>query len=124
MRIYSSIGEEHYDGYVADFRRTKPGSLKKEKVTASEDADDATLAYSQGLIEKDGLSPLLAAVFADPDGNPHFVGDEQFRDHVIALMVEYDCQLAAADPNKATESSTDEPVPDPARIDLPGNYLG
>lgn len=101
-----------YDGFIADFRYVRPGSLLGDHITAPAIGDrEPSDEYYKSRQAHGGYQPLLAAVFADPDGKPHFVGDPAMIDHAQSLMA----QINAMDKDYQ---------PEYADTVIPENYLG
>jgi hypothetical protein len=115
LRLYEEVGDELIDGFVADFRRAKPGSFSSVTIHLPEDASSLDHRIAADAITTH--SPLLAAVFEDPDGNAHFMGDASLSAHVELLMNATDAMV---------ESSTGSTKPSqaPEETEVPGYYYG
>ncbi len=117
MRVYGPVNGELVDGYIADFRHVKPGSIGVEMIHIPDNATafDRTMAANAA----NNSRALLAAVFRDPDGNPHLVGDLSLAEHIETLMSLTD--------DAATKKPLVEQIPaaiTDARFTEPGYYHG
>jgi hypothetical protein len=104
LRIHEQIGDLLVDGFIADCRYLKPGSLTPEIILPSETDTDFDKKWVEENKVRQQLVPLLGAVFSDPDGKPHFSGDEKLQGYVSSLMDSVDAQIAKS--KTPTEAKT------------------
>lgn len=94
VRIHEQIDDEVIDGFIADCRYLKPGSITPQTILSDESDSDLDKKIVEGSNDRERLKPLLGAVFLDPDGKPHFSGDENLQNHIVSLMEAVDAQVA------------------------------
>lgn len=109
LRIHEQIDDSLVDGFIADCRYLKPGSLTPEMILPSETDTDFDKKWAEDNKVRQQLKPLLGAVFSDPDGKPHFSGDENLQGYVTSLMETVDAQNAKSKTPTDTKVVT-EPV--------------
>ena len=107
VRIHEEIDGEMVEGFIADCRHLTPGSITSEMILPTESDTDLDKTIAGDSKNRQRLEPLLGAVFLDPDGKPHFSGDENLRDHIVSLMEAVDAQMAKS---KTGDKSATEPV--------------
>lgn len=93
-RVFQPIDGELIDGFVADLRLVRPGTIDSEVIHVPEEASEFDVKYAENNRLENGMKPLLAVVFSDPDGALHFMGDDRLTDHVQVLMSEMDARTA------------------------------
>ncbi|HWB39105.1 MAG TPA: hypothetical protein VG604_02570 [Candidatus Saccharimonadales bacterium] len=105
MRLLDILPDgELADGFIADMRHIKPGDVGSSTIHLPENAPGFDLAFAANNTQSQGYRPLLAAVFTDPDGEPHFVGDERLKTHVEMLMSTVDDRTAKKDTTASTQN--------------------
>lgn len=118
MRVLETHDGEVVDGYVADLRHIHAGKIDSQIIYRTSESGQDIDAYDGPQLLDTDMQPLLAAVFNDPDGNPHFVGDSRMVSHAEALMAHVDARTGV------TQYSEVQPVADEPQ-DIPeGYYLG
>lgn len=105
MRVCRLVDGAVASYYVADMRYCPPDGLPSDYLDIEPTDDALTQDHRRSVIERDGIVRVVAAVFRDPDGEPHFVGDDSFQSHVQALMVRTD-ELAEG-PDRAARQAAD-----------------
>lgn len=110
LRVFENSGGRLKDCFVADFRFAHPGSMERRAVSSQHEeyADER-------------LTTILAAVFKDPDGNPHFLGEDALQGHVRYLATKTD-ELAVELLGTTSEIPVRPIHPGPSHV--PGEFLG
>ncbi len=109
LRVHEVIDGQLVSGFIADLRHVRYGDLDSLVFNLPEDAGDIDKEYHDKNIEEDGIQPLLAAVFIDPDDNLHYMGDRRLQERTQALIERVDelatdeVELEAVEPDTSVE---------------------